>query len=59
VAAESGDVAMFAERGRELVKLGQGRLADSAHTVAVDSRTRLVYFPLENGPQVRIMAPTR
>jgi DNA-binding beta-propeller fold protein YncE len=61
VAAESGDVAVFAERGRGLVKLGQAALAPFAHTVAVDPRTHLVYFPLESGstgkPQLLIMAP--
>jgi hypothetical protein len=54
---------MFAEHGRRLVKLGQAKLADNAHTVAVDPHTHLVYFPLEQGsgdrPELRIMAPTR
>jgi DNA-binding beta-propeller fold protein YncE len=59
VSSESGEVAVFAERGRRLVKLGQAFLAASAHTVAVDSRTHLVYFPLETGPVLRIMKPTR
>jgi DNA-binding beta-propeller fold protein YncE len=63
VAAESGEVAVFAERGRRLEKLGQAKLADEAHTVAVDPRTHLVYFPLERGPegrpQLRVMAPVR
>jgi DNA-binding beta-propeller fold protein YncE len=59
VAAESGDVAVFAERGRRLQKLGQGTLAPNAHSVAVDPRTHLVYFPLEEGPELRIMAATR
>ena len=62
VAAESGDVAVFAERGRRLTKLGQASLAPNAHTVAVDSATHLVYFPLESGsggrPELRIMKPT-
>ena len=62
VSAESGVVAVFAERGRSLRKLGQGLLAPYAHTVAVDSATHLVYFPLQSGsagrPQLRIMAPT-
>ena len=62
VAAESGDVTVAAERGRSLTKLGQGLLAPHAHTVAVDSATHRVYFPLERGsagrPQLRIMAPT-
>ena len=61
VAAESGDVAVFAERARSLVKLGQAPLAPYAHTVAVDPRTHLVYFPLQSGstgsPQLLIMAP--
>jgi DNA-binding beta-propeller fold protein YncE len=61
VSSESGDVAVFAERGRTLTKLGQSHLAPFAHTVAVDQRTHLVYFPLQSGstgrPQLRIMAP--
>jgi DNA-binding beta-propeller fold protein YncE len=63
VSAESGEVAVFAEKGRRLRKLGQAMLAPEAHTVAVDPRTHLVYFPLQNGPagrpELRIMAPTR
>src|SRR5215210_7575912 len=39
VAAESGVVAVFAERRRKLVKLGQALLARGAHSVAVDPRT--------------------
>jgi len=62
VAAESGTVTVAAERGRRLAKLGQGRLAANAHTVAVDPATHLVYFPLESGsggrPELRIMKPT-
>jgi DNA-binding beta-propeller fold protein YncE len=62
VAAESGVVAVAAERGRKLVKLGQGELAPNAHTVAVDPATHLVYFPLERGqaggPELRIMKAT-
>jgi DNA-binding beta-propeller fold protein YncE len=60
VAAESGVVAVFAERGRRLVKLGQAFLAPGAHSVAVDPRTHLVYLPLENvggRPVLRIMRP--
>lgn len=59
VSAESGTVAVFAERGRTLTKLGQGFLAPEAHVVAVDSKTHLVYFPLQSGPTLRIMKPTR
>jgi DNA-binding beta-propeller fold protein YncE len=61
VAAESGDVAVFAEQGRKLRKLGQWALAPTAHTVAVDPRTHYSYFPIETGahgkPELRIMAP--
>jgi DNA-binding beta-propeller fold protein YncE len=61
VAAESGEVAVFAERAHGLTKLGQALLAPAAHTVAVDPRTHLVYFPLQSGsngrPQLLIMAP--
>jgi DNA-binding beta-propeller fold protein YncE len=61
VASESGNVAVFAERARGLTKLGQALLAPYAHTVAVDPRTHLVYFPLQSGssgqPQLLIMAP--
>ncbi|HSX22822.1 MAG TPA: hypothetical protein VLE97_08635, partial [Gaiellaceae bacterium] len=59
VASESGVVAVFAERAHSLVKLGQAFLAPAAHTVAVDSSTHLVYFPLESGPTLRVMKPTR
>jgi DNA-binding beta-propeller fold protein YncE len=62
VAAESGEVAVFAERGRSLAKLGQAKVADEAHSVAVDPRTQLVYFPLESGssgrPSLLIMRPS-
>jgi DNA-binding beta-propeller fold protein YncE len=61
VAAESGVVAVFDERGRMLRSRGRAFLAASAHTVAVDSRTHLAYFPLPRGsgdrPQLLIMAP--
>jgi DNA-binding beta-propeller fold protein YncE len=61
VSAESGIVAVFAERAHGLKKLGQAFLATEAHTVAVDPRTHLVYFPLQRGtsggPQLLIMKP--
>ena len=60
VAAESGVVTAFAVDGPELRKLGQGRLATKAHTVAVDPRTHHVFFPLENvdgHPVLRVMQP--
>jgi len=61
VSAESGNVAVFAERAHGLAKLGQAFLAPFAHTVAVDSRTHLVYFPLQSGdsgkPSLLLMKP--
>jgi len=64
VSAESGVVAVFAERGHGLRKLGLAFLAPAAHTVAADPRTHLVYFPLAGGttgsgqPQLLVMRPT-
>lgn len=61
VAAESGVVTVLAERGRRMVVLGRAPLAPGAHTVAVDSRTHLVYFPLANAsgrPVLSVMRPT-
>ena len=63
VAAETGVVSVFAEHGHAVTKLGQAPLASRAHTVAVDPRTHLVYFPLEMGvsgrPELLITTPTR
>jgi DNA-binding beta-propeller fold protein YncE len=61
VASESGTVSVFAETARRLTKLGEAKLAEHAHTVAVDPTTHLVYFPLENidgKPILRVMRPT-
>jgi DNA-binding beta-propeller fold protein YncE len=62
VSAESGVIAVFREAAGHLMKLGQAFLAPEAHTVAVDPRTHLVYFPLQQGsagrPQLLIMRPT-
>ncbi len=61
VSAESGVVAVFAETARGARSLGRAFLADEAHSVAVDQRTHLVYFPLQSGsngrPQLLIMRP--
>jgi len=60
VSAESGIVTVFEESGRELKPLGQFHMPH-AHTVSVDPKTHLVYFPLENidgHPILRIMKPT-
>lgn len=62
VAAESGVVGVFAETTTATRPLGLAFLASEAHTVAVDPRTHLVYFPLQRGstgrPQLLIMKPT-
>jgi DNA-binding beta-propeller fold protein YncE len=57
VAAESGQVRIFQEANRTVEQIGELYLPHG-HTVAVDSKTHLVYFPLEdlNGkPVLRIM----
>lgn len=59
VSAESGTVTVFQETGRSLQSLGQFFLPH-AHTVSVDTKTHLVYFPLEDvsgHPLLRIMKP--
>ena len=61
VAAESGIVSIFEERGRILEKLGEGFFAAHAHTVAVDGRTHRIFFPLPNiggKPVLRIAVPS-
>src|SRR5713226_4099184 len=61
VSAESGIISIFDERGKGLVKIGEGFFAASAHSVAVDQRTHRVYFPLQNiggKPVLRIAVPT-
>ena len=61
VSSESGIVSVFELKGGGLRKLGQAYLAPDAHSVAVDQRTHLVYFPLQNlngRPVLRIMKPT-
>ncbi len=57
VSAESGVVTVFAERDRKLAREGTVTMPH-AHTVSVDPRTHLVYFPLqdvEGRPLLRIM----
>ena len=61
VSAESGVVTVFDERDRNLEKVGQGLFAPNAHSIAVDSRTHRVYFPLQNvggKPILRIAVPS-
>ncbi|MFP5209905.1 MAG: YncE family protein [Acidobacteriota bacterium] len=59
VSAESGTVSVLQEAGRDLTLIGQFNMPH-AHTVSVDPKTHLVYFPLENvqgRPLLRIMQP--
>jgi YVTN family beta-propeller protein len=61
VSAESGIITIFDERGRNLVKVGEGLFAANAHSVAVDSRSHRIYFPLQNvggKPILRIALPS-
>jgi hypothetical protein len=53
-------VTVFEEKGRDLALLGTLSIPH-AHTVSVDPKTHLVYFPLENidgRPLLRIMEPS-
>jgi DNA-binding beta-propeller fold protein YncE len=59
VSAESGTVTVLQKTNRDVRSLGQIHMPH-AHTVSVDSKTHLVYFPLENisgHPVLRIMRP--
>src|SRR5437773_2053381 len=61
VSAESGNITIFDEHDRELKEFFRGFFAANAHTVAVDSRTHRVYWPLQNvggKPMLRITTPT-
>lgn len=58
--AESGTVTVLQEKDRDLVLVGQFNMPH-AHTVAVDPKSHLIYFPLENvggRPVLRIMRPS-
>ena len=59
VSAESGTVTVLQESSRDLRQIGQLHMPH-AHTVSVDPKSHLVYFPLENvdgHPLLRIMQP--
>ena len=59
VSAESGTVTVLQEHSRDLRQVGQLHMP-RAHTVSVDPKSHLVYFPLENvdgHPLLRIMQP--
>jgi len=61
VSAESGTVTVFEESNRNLHQLSQFYMPH-AHTVSVDPKSNLVYFPLENvggHPLLRIMQPVQ
>src|ERR1043165_4469696 len=61
VSAESGIITIFDERDRALHKAGEGFFAPNAHSVAVDTNTHRVYFPLQNingKPVLRIAGPS-
>src|SRR5437588_5342472 len=61
VSAESGNITIFDEHDRELKEFFRGFFTANAHTVAVDSRTHRVYWPLQNvggKPVLRITVPT-
>ena len=61
VAAESGDLTVLDISKAGLAKIDSEHVDNTAHTVAVNSATHLVYFPLEAGPLgtpiLRIMRP--
>jgi YVTN family beta-propeller protein len=61
VSAESGVITIFDERDRGLAKVGEGFFAPNAHSVAVDSSSHRVFFPLQNlngKPVLRIAVST-
>lgn len=60
VACESGGVSIFKYEKGQLTKLGDVDVGPNSHTVAVDSNTHKVYFPIKNlngSPVLRIMLP--
>ncbi|HEY8218424.1 MAG TPA: YncE family protein [Acidimicrobiia bacterium] len=61
VASESGTVTTFDTSGLTTTKLGDQRVAPSAHSVSVDPATHRVFLPLEDvrgHPVLRIMRPS-
>lgn len=60
VASESGVVSVFDVEKGVVKKVGEGFLAKNAHTVCVDQKTHLVFFPIQNvngRPVLRVMKP--
>lgn len=62
VAAESGDLTVFDLEQPGVALLGHDEPGNNSHTLAVDSATHRVFFPLMAGPKgtpvLRIMRPT-
>jgi YVTN family beta-propeller protein len=61
VSAESGVITILDERDRGLEKIAEDFFAPNAHSVAVDSSSHRVFFPLQNlngKPVLRIAVPT-
>jgi YVTN family beta-propeller protein len=62
VSSESGTVSVFDEKEGVVRKTAEAFLAPDAHSVAVDQKSHLVYFPLQNiggRPVLRIMKPEK
>ena len=62
ITGESGTVSVFDISKAQPTKLGEAKLADNAHIVAVDPATNRVYFPLGSWlgiPVLRVIAPVK
>lgn len=57
VSAESGDLTVWDVTKPGLVLIGHDHPGSHSHTVAVDPATHRVFFPLQDGPTLRIMKP--
>jgi YVTN family beta-propeller protein len=58
LAAESGDVTIWDIRQPGTALVGHEQPGSNAHTVAADPATHRVFFPLTQGPVLRIMQPS-
>ncbi|MEO7676544.1 MAG: hypothetical protein ABIV39_07275, partial [Verrucomicrobiota bacterium] len=61
VACETGVVSIFQCGKEKILKLADQSVGANCHTVAIDSQTQKVYFPLKNvqgAPMLRIMVAT-
>lgn len=60
ITSENGVMTIFTVKKGAVKKVSQGFIASHAHTVAVDSRSHLLYLPLENDggrPRLRVLQP--